>query len=108
MAGGRPSIDPDATILYKIVRPIGDPGLNTEETWYDEVTAASRRRITAADGSLLTDAGWPEAPGVDEGPAADIPDDASGVGLCNPETREMVEVDDDGIESHPCDPAVTP
>jgi hypothetical protein len=109
VAGGRPVIDPDATIVYKVMRPVGDPSLNIEEEWFDEVTAASRHRVTAADGSLLTDSGWPEPPGIDERPAAHIPADASGLNLCNPETRSMVVLDPEtGIEDRPCDPAVTP
>ncbi len=105
VAGGRPAIDPDATILHKVVRQMGDPTIDAEESWYDEVTAAYRRRMTAADGRVLTDSGWPEPPALDQRPDPDLTDNLSGIGLCNPETRQAI---DENAQYRPCDPATTP
>jgi hypothetical protein len=44
-------------------------GIDRRESWYDDVTFASRELTTSADGQPLMDSGWPEPPALDAPPA---------------------------------------
>jgi len=82
-----------------------DPGLDRRELWFDQVTSASRLRWTAADGDVLTDAGWPEPPGIDEAPGAGTSPPVTGLDQCDPGTGLALSP---AGELYPCDPGARP
>jgi hypothetical protein len=69
--------------------PREGPGWDYRESWYDEVTSATRHRTLTAEGEPLTDSGWPEPPAVDArpDPALTARDYEPEAGVCDPTTR---------------------
>jgi hypothetical protein len=75
------------SIVHEIRRE--GEGRDYSESWYDEVTSATRDRTLTADGDPLTDSGWPDPPAVDarRDPALAAGDYEPEVGACDPTTR---------------------
>lgn len=104
--------EPDRESTGEPVPPVSGPAVvhsresragRVTEGWYDEVTAASRRRQLSAAGEVLIDAGWPVAPGPDQEPDPYVTAVTGQpvVGHCDPQTRLMLDA---GGHLHSCTP----